>query len=145
MPHPIVKHVDTEIFVAAFIPDEKDRLDHNDAVCKSFLTRVLEREQNTRLRVSFTALGEFFFIYSRRRMRTAVSLDQFLAFSDQMRDRLEPYSPELKGPTEKLHEALKIAGSCCETSKKSHADALISGTRWSIRKRSVCTRLIATC
>jgi hypothetical protein len=105
---------------------KKDRLDRNDLRCNSFLTRVLEQEPTTRLRVSFTALGEFFFIYSRRRDRATVNLNQFLEFSDRMGDRLEPYSPELKGPPEKLHEVLKIVGSCCEASKKSQVDALIS-------------------
>jgi hypothetical protein len=126
VPHPTVKHVDTEVFIAAFIPDEKDRLDKNDVRCRSFLTRVLNNEPTTRLRLSFTALGEFLFVYLTRRSRLAVTLDPFQQYISQMRDRFEPYSPELKGPPEKLHYALRMAGSCCEVGKSSHADAMIS-------------------
>lgn len=126
MPHPVVKHVDTHIFVSAFIPDEKDRLDRNDAKCNSFLNRVLTTEPTTRLRISFTALGEFFYICLARRSRMTINLDQFFEYVSRMGDRFEPYSPELKGPPEKLHEALRIAGDCCDVGKTSHADAMIS-------------------
>jgi hypothetical protein len=121
-----VKHIDSEIIVAAFIPDEQDRQQKNDVICVSFLNQVMAKEPNTRLRVSFTALGEFFYVYARRRNHTQVHLDGFLDFCTRMGKRFEPYSPELKGPTGKLHEALKSTGDCCETGKKSHADALIS-------------------
>jgi len=125
VPHPIVKHVDTEVFISAFIPDDRDRIDKNDAKCLSFLTKVLSSEPNTRLRVSFTALGELLYVYATRRDYSTVSLTPFLEYAMQMGNRFEPYSPELKGHPKNLHEALKTAGDCCEKGKTSHADAMI--------------------
>jgi predicted nucleic acid-binding protein len=122
----IFKHVDSNILIAAFVPDEKDR--RNDAYkrCIAFLQRVKDKEKNTKLRISLTALGEVLqILLHKREAERERGLSEMCSYFQDMKGRLEPYSPKLKGQPENLHLALKKAGSCCEEMKDSQADASI--------------------
>ena len=122
MPELIVKHLDSFILIAAFMPDARDiRLEHE--VCKRFLGRVLEHEPNTKLRVSITALGEVLVEFLRRKMPEEASLGRLWEFVRKMGKRFEPYSPKLKGTSSNIDEALGLIGHCCDDMESAQADA----------------------
>ena len=122
MPELIVKHLDSFILIAAFMPDARDiRLEHE--VCKRFLDRVLEHEPNTKLRISITALGEVLVEFLRRKIPEEASLRKLWEFVRKMGKRFEPYSPKLKGTASNIHEALGLIGHCCDDMESAQADA----------------------
>ena len=67
-------------------------------------------------------------VYAESGARVGSDMGDFVSFVRKMKGRFEPYSPKLRGTPERLFEAMKSAGSCCEQGKDSHADALIVAT-----------------
>ncbi len=113
--------------MAAFFPSQGDMKNDMNTNCLSFLNWIKDHESNTKLRVSFTALGELF--YKTLSMDNQEFMDGYKKLMDyikSMGDRFEPYSPKLKGIPEKLGEVIqKIIDVAGDQIVNSHVDILI--------------------
>ncbi|MEM3656531.1 MAG: hypothetical protein QXP58_08480 [Thermoprotei archaeon] len=123
-----VKHLDTNIIMAAFFPSPSDINNDMHTNCLDFLNHIKSSEPNTKLRVSFTALGEL--LYKNLKRNTQEFKDGYEKLKEYIESignkRFEVYSPKLKGIPEKLGEVIeKIKATAGDQIVNSHADVLI--------------------
>ncbi len=123
----ITKHVDSSVWIGAFMPDKKDRRDGIDKLCLGFLDNVLQNESNTRLRMCFPALGEILlkYMWANDADRDPKGMEKLKSYVASAGSRIEPYSPKLVGLGEYLHEAIATLRDSCENMHKANADNTI--------------------
>jgi len=127
LPNFIAKHIDSCVFISAFMPDEEDHQAGLDVVARSFLIQIVDHEPNSRLRMSLPAWGEVLLrhLKSKADDPTQAGMQTLKEFFRTSGQKLEPFSPKLRGTPENLNNVLGSVKDCCEEMKNSHADTQI--------------------
>lgn len=123
----ITKHVDSSVWIGAFIPDSRDKTEGIHKECRLFLDNIMTNERNTRLRISFTAMGEILkkHLWKPTDSDRECGIEAMKDYITRAGPRVDVYSPRLLGAPEFLSVAISNLRNCCDDMLKANADATI--------------------